>query len=141
MSSPRNIPGINLKERVYSFCQALTIKNIENLQTLLTDQVTLSWGPYKFMGKENVLNWVKELWELFPFMTFQEKSLVVNESMAIHEFVIAFMTPEGRKGWLPCEGLYKFKDNKIIQLDVKLQHGYVAVNRDEIERVKPHPTK
>jgi hypothetical protein len=133
--------GMDLRKYIYSFCQALTSKNIDVLQSLLTYDTIFSWGPYRFEGKDSILNWAKELWELFPVMAFQEKSLEVYESNAKHEFVIAFTTPEGRKGWLPCIGVYKFKDNKITQLDVKLLHGYVAVNRDEIERVKPHPTK
>ena len=141
MSNSGNMSGIVLKERVYSFCQALTLRNIENLQGLLSDQATLSWGPYKFVGKDSVLNWAKELWEIFPVITFLEKSLEVNGYTAKHEFVIAFVTPEGRKGWLPCESEYRFNDDKIIQLCVKILHGFVAVNRDEIERVKNHPTR
>jgi len=141
MSNSKYMSEVDIKKLVYSFCEALTMKNIENLQRILTDQATLSWGPYKFVGKENVLNWAKEFWELFPFISFKEKSLEVHESTAKHEFMIAFITPEGRKGWLPCEGLYKFKDDQIIQLDMKLLHGFVAVDRDDIERVKPRQTR
>jgi len=132
---------VDIKKLVYSFCEALTLKNIDNIERILTEQATLSWGPYKFVGKKNVLNWAKELWELFPFMAFKEKSLEIHESGAKHEFMIAFITPEGRKGWLPCIGVYKFMDGQVIQLDISLLHGFVAVDRDDIERVKPHPSR
>jgi hypothetical protein len=133
--------GVDLKERVHSFCQALTIRNIENLRSLFADQAILSWGPYKFVGIESILSWASELWELFPFISFKEKSIEDNESTAKHEFMIAFITQEGRKGWLPCESVYRFDGDRITQLDVKLLHGFVAVSRDDVERVKPHPIK
>ncbi len=141
MSAPLDIANQNLALRVYSFYQVLSSKKIDNIQILFNDQAILSWGPYKFVGKENISKWVKELWELFPVLTIQEKSMEVLGSTIKHEFVISFTTSEGRKGWLPCIGLFKFRDGEIIQLDINLKHGYMAVNRDEIERVKPHPTK
>jgi hypothetical protein len=141
MSDSREVISQKLKARVYSFYQSLTSKNIDNLQKFFTNEAILSWGPYKFVGKENILSWAKELWELFPILTIQEKSIEVYGTMVKHEFVLAFTTQEGRNGWLPCESLYKFKNDEIFQLDINLKHGYVAVNRDEIERVKPHPTK
>ena len=131
----------NLTLRVYSFYQILVNKKIDNIQILFKDQAVLSWGPYKFVGKDNISKWVKELWALFPTLTIQEKSLEIYGLTIKHEFIISFTTAEGRIGWLPCVGLFKFQDNEIIQLDINLKHGYMAVNRDEIERVKPHPTK
>lgn len=130
-----------IKELVYGFCQALTLKNLDKIQSLLSDGASLSWGPYDFVGKESILTWVSEFFELFPFISFKEKKLEVYKSTAKHEFMIAFLTAQGRKGWLPCESTYTFMDSKIHQLKVKLLHGFLAVSRDEVERVKPHPTK
>ena len=129
-----------IRESVYGFCQALTLKNWDKIRSLLSDQASLSWGPYGFEGTEKILNWAEELFELFPFLSFKEKKLQVYGSAAQHEFMIAFLTAQGRKGWLPCEATYKFKDGKIHQVNIKLLHGFLAVSRDEIERVKPHVT-
>lgn len=130
-----------MKELVYSFCQALSSRNLEKLESLLANQASLSWGPYKFVGKDSILNWAKELYDLFPFMAFKEKALEVHGLSAKHEFMIAFLTSRGRKGWLPCEGTYNFLNNQIINLNVKLLHGFLTVSRDDVEKVKPHPTK
>lgn len=129
------------KELVYGFFQALTLKNLDKIRSLFSDEASLSWGPYDFVGKDNVLTWASELFELFPFISFKEKKLEVHESTVEHEFMIAFLTAKGRKGWLPCESTYTFKDHKINQAKIKLLHGFLAVGRDEIERVRPHATK
>jgi hypothetical protein len=129
-----------VRERVHSFCQALTGKNQDILRNLLSDEASLSWGPYDFDGKESILTWAGELFELFPFMTFKEKGLEVQGSSVKHEFLISFMTSSGQKGWLPCESTYEFNGDKISQVKVNLLHGFLAVNRDDIERVKPHAT-
>jgi len=129
------------KELVYGFFQALTLKNLDKIQSSFSDEASLSWGPYDFVGKESILTWASELFELFPFISFKEKKLEVHESTAKHEFMIAFLTSQGRRGWLPCEATYTFKDGQIHQMKIKLLHGFLAVNRDEIEKVKPHATR
>jgi hypothetical protein len=128
------------RERVHSFCQALTGKTLDTLSTLLSDEASLSWGPYDFEGKDNILAWAGELFELFPFMTFKEKNLAVQGPSVKHEFLIAFMTSQGQKGWLPCESTYEFKGGLIDRVKVNLLHGFLAVSRDDVERVKPHAT-
>lgn len=140
MSSSEILSEIKIKEIVHSFCQALSMKNLDKLESLLEDQAVLNWGPYEFIGKDNILIWAEELHELFPFMAFKEKSIEVTVTSTQHEFMIAFMTPQGQKGWLPCEGSYKFKGNRINNINVNLLHGFLAVNREDIERVRPHST-
>ena len=116
-----------LKEIVYKFCQALSAKNLDVINSLITEDSSISWGPYKFTGKKKINKWVSELFELFPFMSFKE--------------MIAFLTTQGRQGWLPCEAYYLFKDGKIAQLQINLLHGFLAVTQEEVERVKPQKTK
>jgi hypothetical protein len=130
-----------LKEIVYKFCQALSAKNLDVINSLITEDSSISWGPYKFTGKKKINKWVSELFELFPFMSFKEKALALTETTAKHEFMIAFLTTQGRQGWLPCEAYYLFKDGKIAQLQINLLHGFLAVTQEEVERVKPQKTK
>jgi hypothetical protein len=141
MDDSGHVSETEIKELVYSFCQALSGRNLEKIESFLADQSSLSWGPYNFIGKESILNWAKELNDLFPFMAFKEKAIEVHGSTAKHEFMIAFLTSRGRKGWLPCEGVYDFVNNQIVTLKVKLLHGFLTVSRDDVERVKPHATK
>ena len=127
-----------IKEHVHNFCNALTGRSLETLGTLLLDDAVLCWGPYVFTGKERILTWAQELYDLFPFMTFKEKALVVEGSSAKHEFLIAFIASQEQKGWLPCEGIYEFQNDRIRQLKIRVLHGFLAVNRDDVDRVKPH---
>ena len=130
-------PGNNYREKVYRFYEALAMKNIGTIEDLFTNESRLFWGPYEFIGKEAIVDWALGLFELFPFMSFKEKNLSINGSEAKHEFMIAFLTSQGRKGWLPCEAEYVFNNDDIKQLKFKLLHGFLAVSKDEVERVKP----
>lgn len=126
------------KRCIHSFCQALATRNLNRVQSLLAGKASLFWGPYGFDGGESISAWAKELFELFPFLSFKEKSLQVQGNVAKHELMIAFLTQDGQKGWLPCVADYEFEDGKIRQLKVSLLHGFLAVDREDVERVKPH---
>jgi len=121
-----------IRELVYGFCQALTLKNLDEISELFSDDASLSWGPYDFVGKESILTWVTEFFKLFPFIAIKEKQLQVFDSTAKHEFMIGFLTAQGRKGGLPCEGIYTIKDGKIHQINVKVLYGFLSVSRDEV---------
>lgn len=140
MESRSQASEAEVKERVHSFCQALATKNLNKLRDMMGENVSLSWGPYGFEGNENVLTWAKELFELFPFMAFKEASLEVKGPSAKHEFMISFLTTDGQKGWLPCVGSYEFRDGLLKELKVQLLHGWLAVSRDDVEKVKPGPS-
>ena len=133
--------GSKLEERyktqIYSFLTALSGKDWEKLQSFLSDNTTLSWGPYTFDGREQILTWAKELLELFPTMGFQEKALEVRGTTAKHEFIIVFITSDGQKGFLPCIGNYNFKDDIINNLKISLLPGVLAVDGKDMEKIKP----
>ena len=141
MSGSEHLSEGATRERVRSFCQALTGKNLDKLRNLLSDEASLSWGPYDFEGKESILTWAGELFELFPFMTFKEKTLEAQGPSVKHEFLIAFMTSQGQKGWLPCKSTYEFKGDLIDRVNVNLLHGFLTISRDDVARVKPHATR
>jgi hypothetical protein len=138
MSDSKVLSESLIKEHVHNFCNALVGRNLEKLGSLLQDDAVLFWGPYVFKGKERILTWAQELHDLFPFMTFKEKTLVVEGASAKHEFLIAFIASQEQKGWLPCEGMYEFQKDRIRQLKIKVLHGFLAVNRNDVDRVKPH---
>lgn len=54
MNTQVDMTNQNLTLRVYSFYQILVNKKIDNIQILFKDQAVLSWGPYKFVGKDNI---------------------------------------------------------------------------------------
>jgi ketosteroid isomerase-like protein len=129
-----------IRECVYGFCQALAARNLEKIQSMIAEDASVSWGPYNFKGKNEILTWAIELHELFPFMTFKENSLEVSVESAKHDFLIAFLTAQSQRGWLPIHGTYTFKDGQIIRFDAELLHGFLSIKKTEIERVKPHST-
>jgi len=102
----------------------------------MTDNATLSWGPYSFDSRDAIRRWTEELYELFPFMSIQNKSLNVTESTVKQELVIAFLTSEKQRGWLPCVAEYSFEKSRINRLAVKLLNGYLAVSRSDVVGIK-----
>ena len=125
------------RETIYRFYEALAMKNTDRISEIFEDDSMLYWGPYEFKGREEILNWSHELFELFPFISFKEKTLEISGEKAKHEFMIAFLTAQGRKGWLPCIADYDFDNDMIKLLKIQLLHGFLAVDKDEVERVKP----
>ena len=120
---------LEIRKSVYDFCQALSARNLEQLGNMLAEEASVSWGPYSFKGKEKILTWAKELYELFPFMTFKENSLEVNGLSAKHDFLIAFLTTQSQKGWLPIHSTYTFKDGRIQRFDAEILHGFLSIKR------------
>lgn len=139
MSDPA-LSEMEIKERVYGFCQALASRNLDKIQDLFAEDATVSWGPYNFEGRENILTWAEELYELFPFMSFKENSLEVTGQTAKHDHLVAFLTAQSQRGWLPIHGTYTFKDGRIIRFKAELLHGFLSIKRADVDRVKPHPT-
>jgi len=139
MSGPA-LSEMEIKERVYGFYQALSARDLDKLQDMLAEESSVSWGPYTFEGKDAIMTWAEELYELFPFMSFKENSLEINDSVAKHDFLVAFLTAQNQRGWLPIHGTYTFKDGKITHFEAKLLHGFLSIKSSDIARVKPHPT-
>ena len=124
------------KSRVIDFCQALAGRNLERVFSLMTDSATLSWGPYGFNDRKAIIRWAGELYELFPFMSIQSKSLNVNGPTVRQELVIAFLTSEKQRGWLPCVAEYGFEKGRICSLSITLLNGYLAVNRSDVVGIR-----
>jgi hypothetical protein len=127
-----------LKEKVYSFFKDLSFGNFDKIEELFEEEAILAWGPYIFNGKAEIKQWATDLCQLFPFISFKEKKLEIENNKVNHEFLIAFLTQRGRKGWLPCEAYYDFQNEKILELRIKLLHGFLTVSKDEVDKVKPH---
>lgn len=132
MGSSKPNPNERVRESIQSFCQALSGRDFNGLQSLLADDATLNWGPYTFRGKEQVLKWAKDLFELFPFMSLQEKSLTVQGDSAKHDFIMAFLTSDRQRGGLPCTAEYDFEDGYIRKITVNLLNGFLFINRSDL---------
>lgn len=75
-------------------------------------------------------------------MNFVEKSVEGYNHTAKHEFMISFLTPDGRKGWLFCTGFYDLENGLIIRLQIKPLRGLLTIDRDDVEKVMQHmPTQ
>ena len=136
MSTQSQRPEDYQKSRVLDFCQALAGRNLDRVFSLMADNATLTWGPYSFNNGDAIIRWAEELYELFPFMSIQNKSLTVSESTVKQELVIAFLTSEKQRGWLPCVAEYSFEKGRINRLAVTLLNGYLAVSRSDVVGIK-----
>lgn len=124
------------RTQINEFLTSLTGKNWGKIQSILSSDAVISWGPYTFNGREEIITWAKELLELFPILIFQEKSLEVHGTNARIEFVITFTTPSEQKGFLPCVITYSFKDNIINNLNFGLMPGILVIEKKAIEKGK-----
>ncbi len=125
-----------LKESVHDFCLALSGRNLSRLENTFAENASLHWGPYNFTGRGAIISWAKELYELFPFMSIQHKSIQVHNGLVKQELVIAFLTADKQRGWLPCTAEYSFDEDRIRDLKVTLLNGYLAVSRNDVVGAK-----
>lgn len=109
------------------FYNSLMDGNIENLISLCTEDAILNWGPYKFEGREEIRTWATELRLLFPKLKIKEVRLFVRENNIAHKFILNVTTPDGRNGWIPCEGVYKFKNSSIDNIKINLSYGSLKI--------------
>lgn len=120
----------NLKATIFDFCQTLSRNDLETPLKLCTGDITLSWGPYEFIGRERVKRWIVELRELFPILSFKEKSLKIQGNIARQEIIFAFIMEAGHEGWLPCVAVYEFDDGLIKRINFQVLDGVLKFIRE-----------
>ena len=113
----KNLANVN------RFCQSLAIKDLEGLLKLCAENITLSYGPYNFVGREELKRWVKELWELFPVLSFEGISINFQGNTIKHEFMMWLATAAGHRGILPCTAIYEFNNGLIQRIKMELSAG------------------
>ncbi len=123
--------------QVHKFCLALMKNDSKELLDLLGEDPLLSWGPYEFKGEREINQWVSELREMFPVLFIKEKSIRTEGNRVTHEFLIESVTKDGQRAWLPCVGIYELNKGRIQSLRIKLLHGWMAVKKEDLERVRP----
>ncbi|MBL7118835.1 nuclear transport factor 2 family protein [Candidatus Bathyarchaeota archaeon] len=114
--------------------------NLTELFNLFDKEPVLSWGPYTFRGEKEIKRWISELREMFPVLFIKEKSIKVEGNKVRHEFLVESVTKDGQRAWLPCRGTYTFNDGRIKALEIRLLHGWMAVKKEDLERVRPPPS-
>ncbi len=126
--------------QVHKFCLALMKNDLVELLNLFGKDPVVSWGPYRFRGEDEIRRWVSELREMFPVLFIKEKSMEMKGNQVRHEFLIDSMTKDGRRAWLPCVGLYDLDERHIQSLSIQLLPGWMAVKKEDLERVSPPPS-
>ena len=114
--------------------------DLAELLNLFGREPVVSWGPYRFRGEEEIRRWVSELREIFPVLFIKEKLMEVKENQVRHEFLIESVTKDGQRTWLPCVGIYNLDEGRIQSLNIQLLHGWMAVKKEDLERVRPPPS-
>ena len=126
------------RDQVRKFCLALMNNNLSELLRLFSRDPVVSWGPYRFQGKEEIRRWASELGEMFPELFISEKLMEIEGDQARHEFLIESVTRDGRRAWLPCVGTYELEGRRIRSLNIQLLRGWMAVKREDLEDASPH---
>lgn len=116
-----------------SFYSTLTSRDFEKMLSLCDEDVTLNWAHFTFEGREKVRTWAKGLRQMFPRMRILGHKFVAYESRATHKLLIEFVGQGGRRGALPCDGSYEFRNGKIHNISISLSWGFLTFSSEEAE--------
>jgi len=120
---------------VRSFYDALMTANLETLRSILTEDVVLMFGPYRFQGLNEVGQWAIQLKKIFPHLGFSETSIKTSGNEVTHEFMMKVIGLNKLRGRLPCSGRYSLIDGKIYQIAIKPSEGILDVTFGDIMRL------
>jgi len=131
-----SLPAERVTERlVRSFYDALMTANLETLRSILTKDVVLTFGPYKFLGLREVGQWAIQLKKIFPHLGFSETSIKTAGNEVTNVFVMKVIGLNKLRGRLPCSGRYSLRDGKIYQISIKPSEGILDVTFGDIMRL------
>lgn len=116
------------RTRIQGFYRTVAQGDAQKAMEYCTEEVTLTWGAFKFNGKEALKHWVKELRQSFRGIVFVEKQILVGSDKVTHLFVFRIVTPMGGIGLMPATGTYLFQKDRFQQLDIKLQDGVILTH-------------
>jgi len=120
--------------------RALARGNIEVFLDLFSENATLTWGPFKFEGKPCIEEWARELLESFTVISFQERSIVVNEDEVKHDYFMTVLNKDSSKGVIEAIAGYRLEGGKIRDLKIDLLDGCVVRKASEAEEYNIKPT-
>jgi len=120
---------------IRSFYEVLTKGNIEALESILTDDAILDFGPFRFEGIGRIGEWAIELRKMFPHLGFKEGSIKTTVDEATSEFVLRVIGVNGVRGRLQCLAKYSVKNGRIRRVSVKPQKGVLEITFGDVMRL------
>jgi hypothetical protein len=124
-----------LKAVLRDFYGALTSSDFEKMLSVCGEEATLNWAHFTFKGSKKLRIWAEELKNMFPGLRIRGHKFVAINSKVTHEFLIEFVGQWGRKGGLPCTGIYEFKNEKIKNIAISSSWGFITFSSEEAENL------
>ncbi|UCH36882.1 MAG: hypothetical protein JSV76_04105 [Candidatus Bathyarchaeota archaeon] len=113
---------------IHSFYQTVCRGEASEALKYCSEDITLSWGIFKFNGKPALQQWIKELRQSFRGIEFIDKQIQIEMNKATHLFVFRIVTPMGGIGLMPAIGTYQFQRGLFQSLDISLQDGVIMAH-------------
>jgi len=120
---------------VRSFYDALMTGNLETLRSILTKDVILTFGPFKFQGLEEVEQWAIQIKKIFPHLGFSETSIKTTGNEITQEFMMKVIGINKLRGRLVCFGRFSLRDGRICQISIKTSEGILDITFGDIMRL------
>jgi len=108
---------------ISKFFDALRNKKIDRIASLIKNDAVLTWGPFTFKGKSEILKWAKEFTEHFEGPILKESYIKIDGDKAFHRVILQIIMRDGGTGQIACLGRYKFVGNKFEQIKITLSWG------------------
>jgi len=124
-----------LKAVLRDFYGALTSSDFEKMISFCGEEATLNWSHFAFKGRKKLRRWAEELKKMFPRLRIKGYKFMAINSKVTHEFLIEFVGQCGRKGGLPCTGIYEFKNEKIQNITISSSWGFLTFSSEEAENL------
>lgn len=118
---------------IHTFNRMLVEKNVTAMLSCCSEDVILSWAHFTFEGRKEVKRWAKELYLMFPALEIHEESLLIGRNVARQVFFLTITTQSNRKGMLPIVATYRFRDDKIVHVNVTISVGLLTFTDDDLK--------
>ncbi len=124
MSSDKN------KGIILTIYDALINGNKEALVNSFSSNAVVFWGPYKFEGIREIVQWGEEFHLMFKDSICGETKINNQNEELIHTFRLQTPFPDGRIGNLLCKGTYRFREGQVEYFKVVITRGYISVTSE-----------
>ncbi len=119
---------------VLGFYYALKTEDLDKMLALCAEDMSLTWGPFTFKGKEDVKRWAAELWHHFKEIKFARFELhVLRENRVESMFDLEATNLNGPRGRLTGAGAFRFKDGKIQDIQINVMGGFIFYKEKDIQ--------
>ncbi len=120
---------------VDSFYEALRSGNVEVIRSTFAEDAVLTFGPFRFEGREEIVLWAVELKKHFPYLGCSKIGTRTKDDEIFHRFTLRVIGPNRVKGKLQCIGRYLVRDSKIHRALIRGSDGVLEITDGDVKRL------